>query len=41
MSHDDAQRKAVQEYEAFNKTQKIVSDFDKEVNLLLGGEGAD
>ena len=41
VSHEDAQRKAEQEYEAFNKTQKIVSDFDKEVNLLLGGEGAD
>lgn len=36
VSHEDAQRKAEQEYEAFNKTQKIVSDFDKEVNLLLG-----
>lgn len=37
ISHEEAQRKAEQEYEAYNKTQKIVSDFDKEVNLLLGG----
>lgn len=35
ISHEDAQRKAEQEYEAFNKTQRIVSDFDKEVNSLL------
>ena len=35
ISHEDAQRKAEEEYEAFNKTQKIVSDFDREVNLLL------
>ena len=36
ISHEDAQRKAEEEYEAFNKTQRIVSDFDKEVSLLLG-----
>lgn len=36
VSHDQAQRKAEGEYDAFNKTQKIVSDFDREVDLLLG-----
>ncbi|MBO4671035.1 MAG: virulence RhuM family protein [Bacteroidales bacterium] len=36
VSHEDAQRKAEQEYDTYNKTQKIVSDFDKEVSLLLG-----
>ena len=36
VSHEDAQRKAEQEYDIYNKTQKIVSDFDKEVSLLLG-----
>ena len=35
VSHEEAQRKAEEEYEAFNKTQKIFSDFDKEVSLLL------
>ena len=29
-------KKAEEEYNEFNKTQKIVSDFDKEINLLLG-----
>lgn len=29
-----ADRKAVSEYETFNKTQKIVSDFDKEIKKL-------
>ena len=29
-----ADKKAVTEYEAFNKTQKIVSDFDKEIKKL-------
>lgn len=35
VSHEDAVKKAEEEYDEFNKTQKIVSDFDKEVNLLL------
>ena len=35
-SHEDAQKKAEAEYDEFNKTQKIVSDFDKEVSLFLG-----
>lgn len=29
-----ADKKAIQEYDIFNKTQKIVSDFDKEVKKL-------
>jgi hypothetical protein len=29
-----ADKKAVTEYEIFNKTQKIVSDFDKEIKKL-------
>lgn len=36
VSHEDAQKKAEAEYDEFNKTQKIVSDFDKEVSLFLG-----
>ncbi len=35
ISSDDAKARAYEEYEAFNKTQKIVSDFDKEVKKLL------
>ena len=31
ISHDKAEQKAIAEYDAFNKTQKIESDFDKEV----------
>lgn len=34
--HTKAQKKAEAEYDEFNKTQKIVSDFDKEVSLFLG-----
>jgi hypothetical protein len=29
-----ADKKAVKEYDEFNKTQKIISDFDKEVKKL-------
>lgn len=29
-----ADKKAVREYDVFNKTQKIISDFDKEINAL-------
>jgi hypothetical protein len=29
-----ADQKAIEEYDEFNKTQKIVSDFDKEVKRL-------
>jgi len=31
ISHDKAEQKAITEYDAFNKTQKIESDFDREV----------
>ena len=34
-----AKEKAVAEYEAFNRTQKITSDFDKEVQKILGNGG--
>ena len=35
VSHDEAKAKAYAEYEIFNKTQKIQSDFDKEVKRML------
>lgn len=35
VSSAQAQQKAYTEYDAFNKTQKIVSDFDKEVKKML------
>ncbi|MBP3303205.1 MAG: virulence RhuM family protein [Opitutales bacterium] len=40
VSHQVALKKAETEYESFNKTQKITSDFDKEIKKLLkkGGE---
>lgn len=31
ISHDKEEQKAITEYDAFNKTQKIESDFDREV----------
>jgi len=31
ISHGKAEQKAIAEYDAFNKTQKIESDFDREV----------
>lgn len=34
----DAERKATSEYEIFNKTQKITSDFDKQVKKLIDGK---
>jgi hypothetical protein len=34
----DADRKALAEYEKFNKTQKIESDFDKEIKRVLKSE---
>ena len=37
ITHDQAKQKAEEEYDAFNKTQKIVSDFDREVNKILAG----
>ena len=35
VSRREAEAKAHTEYDAFNKTQKIVSDFDREVERLL------
>lgn len=35
VSKADAERKASEEYDVYNKTQKITSDFDKEVKKLL------
>ena len=37
ISKKDADKKATAEYDQFNKTQKITSDFDKEVKRLLQG----
>lgn len=37
ISKKDADKKATAEYDRFNKTQKITSDFDKEVKRLLQG----
>ena len=39
VSRRAAEEKAYAEYDAFNKTQKIVSDFDREVQRLLQAEG--
>ena len=41
ISKQQADSKAIAEYEVFNKTQKIESDFDKEVKKLLGKGGGD
>ena len=38
ISAAQAKQKAEEEYDIFNKTQRIDSDFDKEVRGLLGGE---
>lgn len=35
ISHEKAEQKAVAEYDEFNKTQKIESDFDREVMKKL------
>jgi len=37
VSKQQADKKAEAEYDEFNKTQKIVSDFDKEIKRLKGG----
>lgn len=37
ISKKDADKKAAAEYDKFNKTQKITSDFDREVKRLLQG----
>lgn len=38
ISKKQADEKASQEYEKFNRTQKIVSDFDKQIQKLMAGE---
>ena len=38
VSKKQAEEKASQEYEKFNCTQKIVSDFDKQIQKLMAGE---
>jgi hypothetical protein len=35
ISHHQAVEKAEEEYDEFNKTQKILSDFDKEVKKMI------
>ena len=37
ISADLAKQKAEEEYDIFNKTQRIDSDFDKEIRGMLGG----
>lgn len=37
ISHQMAKQKAIEEYKAFNKNQKIDSDFDKEIRRIQGG----
>ncbi len=37
ISKKEADKKATAEYDEFNKTQKITSDFDREVKRLLQG----
>jgi len=39
ISHQQAQQKAFEEYEAFNKTQKIESDFDREIKKIVLRQG--
>lgn len=41
VSHKKALEKATQEYNAFNKTQKITSDFDRAVARLTEGKNLD
>lgn len=38
ISKKQADEKASQEYEKFNRTQKIVSDFDKQIKKLIAGD---
>ena len=40
-SRQAADNKAGIEYEQFNRTQKIISDFDREVKRLLDGDKPD
>lgn len=41
ISKEQADQKALREYEEFNKTQVIESDFEKEVKKMLGGKKKD
>ena len=34
ISKEEAEQKAILEYVEFNKTQKIISDFDKAIKLI-------
>lgn len=36
ISQSTAQKKAIDEYKEFNKHQKIVSDFDREIKKIQG-----
>ena len=36
ISHNNAKQKAISEYQEFNKHQKIVSDFDREIRKIQG-----
>ena len=38
ISKAQAEQKAIEEYDEFNKTQKIISDFDKHIAKLKGNE---
>jgi hypothetical protein len=38
ISKSQAEQKAIEEYDEFNKTQKIISDFDKHIAKLKGNE---
>ena len=35
ISKKQADSKAIQEYEKFNRTQKIISDFDKHITKIM------
>ena len=35
ISHEVAEQKVIAEYDKFNKTQKIESDFDKEIKKII------
>ncbi len=35
ISHEESEQKAIAEYDEFNKTQKIESDFDKEIKKII------
>jgi hypothetical protein len=38
MTSEKAKYKAKKEYDKFNKTQKILSDFDKQIKSITKGE---